>query len=182
MDTIDSNIQQNINSLIIGKLSNGVDRLSIEKIKNYIKSTYNIDVDDDMIANILNKNPKVSHIDGDEIVLGTKENDQEEEVNNETLDTAKEQADNNLSALGGFFESVADALTNIKHGMEYDSKKLQLDESNLYYHLHKGALKTKSVYVVNEIKPSSVLDESVVECFIKGSNLLIELPIKIFVK
>ena len=180
MSGLDNNIQQNINSLIIGKFSNGITKLSVKKIKEFIKKTYNIDMDDNAIEELLSNNSVVQGINGDEISLGeTNKEEQEAEVLDDVEDTAQDQAENNLN---DFFESIADALYKIHKDMEYESNKIQLDENDLYYHLHKGAVKNKSIYVVNKINPSSVLNESTVECFIKGSNISIELPIKNFVK
>lgn len=183
MAELDNNIKQNINSLIIGKLSNGVNQLSVKKIKEYVKKTYNIDLDDNALELLLSDNPSVQNIDGDVISIGENPEagieDSEEEVSDEVKDVAQDQAENNLN---DFFESVADALSNIHKDMEYDSRKFQLSENDLYYHLHNGASKNKSTYVVKRIVPSSVLNESVVECSIKGTNLLINIPVKYFVK
>ena len=178
MSDLDAQIQQNINSLIVGKFSTGASQLSISKLKNYIKRNYNIEVDDNTIADILTNNPNVQSIDGDVISLGTKEQQEQDNVEDNLLDKAKEQADNNLNQ----FESVADVLSKLEIGTEISARKIQLDENNLYYHLHTGAKKANANYIVKEIIPYKVLNESSVRCEVKGTALTLDLPVKCFLK
>lgn len=115
-----------------------------------------------------------------------------EKSNEETLsDNDLEKSDENseddslndiLSDLDSAkFESVADALSRLKTGAKINSSKINLSESNLFYHLHNGAKKAKKDYIISNIIPKKVLDESVVRCKIDKSFLFIELPIKCFV-
>lgn len=178
MEDLDLQISQNINSLIVGKLSTGVGKLSLSKLKDYIKKNYNIVVDDNTISDIISNNSSVMSINGDVIELGTAQQKDEDNVEDNLLDKAKEQADNNLNQ----FESVADALTKLKAGDEISAKLIKLDENNLYYHLHRGASKANANYVVKEVLPVKLLNESSVKCEIKGTNLTLNIPIKCFVK
>jgi len=173
-------IKSNLNSIIQIKFANDESELSVDKLKKLLTDVYNIDIDDNLLSDLLSDNPNVKDITGDKITLGTKENQEEENLDDEIHDTAVEQASDDLSD-GITFESVADALNGIKTGLSIDSSKINLSEDNLYYHLHKGALKEHKNYIVSDIIPKQKLEESVVKCKIDKSFLFIELPIECFV-
>ena len=178
MEDLDKQIKQNINSILLQYFSEGKSEISANKIINYIKNKYNFDIDIDYLTNMLSDNPNVDSINDDQIILGTPKQHEEDNLDDEIHDNAVDQAMDNLEQ----FESVADALDKIKLGTKFNSKKIKLEETDLYYHLHNGAVKTKSDYVITSILPNKNLNESLIRCKSDNSYLYVEIPIKYFVK
>lgn len=175
---IDKQIKSNINSIILQYYNENKSELSVNKIINYIKNTYNFEVDSEYISTILSDNPVVDSIADDKIILGTDKQHETDLENEELHDNAVDQASKDLTQ----FESVADALDKLKAGDEIYSNTIKLDESDLYYHLHKGAVKNKAKYIVSNIITNKDLNESLIRCKIDGSSLFVEIPVKSFVK
>ena len=178
MEDISNQIKANIDSILLQYYSEGISKVSADKIIKYIKNKYNFDVDMDYLTDMLSDNPNVDSINDDQIVLGTPKQEEEDEVDEELHDNAVEQAQDNLEQ----FESVADALDRIKLGTKFNAKRIRLEESDLCYHLHNGAVKAKSNYIITSILPKKNLNESLVRCKIDNSSLYIEIPVKYFVK
>ena len=178
MEDISNQIKANINSILLQYFSEGKAEISANKIIDYIKRKYNFDVDIDYLTDMLSDNPNVESINDDQIILGTPQQEEEESIDDELHDNAVEQAQDNLEQ----FESVADALDKIKLGTRFNSKKIRLEETDLCYHLHNGAMKAKSDYIITDILPNKNLNESLIRCKIDNSPLFIEIPVKYFVK
>ena len=179
-DSITTLIKNNLDSIIQHQFANEKFELSTKKLKKYLTDKYGIDVDDNLLSDLLTDNPNIESVVEDKIILGTPKEKEKEDLDDEIHDTAVEQASDDL-ADGITFESVADALNGIKTGLSIDSSKINLSEDNLYYHLHKGALREHKNYIVSDIIPKQKLEESVVKCKIDKSFLFIELPIECFV-
>lgn len=179
MEELNRQVSNNINANIKKRFAKGESKLSIKKFVDYIEDKFNIDADADMISKAIDdtKNSTVTDIDDKNINLGSKKAKDEESVNNDIHDNAVDQAVSNLKN-----ESVADAISTLKTGMIVDSTKIKLDENNLFYPLHQGAIKAKRNYIIGTIVPKQDLNESFVECKIEHTGLFIELPIKCFVK
>lgn len=178
MEDFEKPIKANIDSILLQYYSEGKSEVSTKKIIDYIKRKYNFDIDEDYLSNMLSDNPNVDSIVNDKIVLGTKEQKEEDSMDEELHDNAVDQATDDLKQ----FESVADALDKIETGYKFASNKVKLDESDFCYHLHNGAVKSKANYIVANVLPNKDLNESVVNCKIEGSSLFVEIPIKNFVK
>ena len=174
---LDAQIKSNIISIIMQYYNKDISELSSKKIIDYIKKNYNFEIDDEYLSTILSDCPVVDSIADDKIILGTKKQEETDLENEELHDTAVDQAEKDLTT----FESVADALDKIETGYTFDSNKIKLDESDLYYHLHKGAVKSKSKYVVSQILPDKDLNESLIRCKIDGTSLFVEIPVKHFI-
>jgi len=181
MENLQQLIKANINSLIQAKFAEGISELSTKKIIAYITKKYGIEADENLISELLTNNPNVESVVDDKITLGTPEQKDEENLDDEIHDTAVDQASKNLDD-GIAFESVTDALDKIKTGMVINPKTIKLDESDLYYHLHYGAKKSNKKYIVSNILPKKDLTESVVRCKINKSSLFVEIPITCFIK
>ena len=175
---LDKQIKSNINSIILQYYNENKSELSVNKLINYIKKSYNFEVDSEYISTLLSDNPVVDSIADDKIILGTPKQQETDLENKELHDNAIDQAQNDLQA----FESVADALDKIEIGYTFPSNKIKLDENDLFYHLHKGAVKTKSNYIVANVLPKKDLNESAVNCKIEGTSFFVEIPVKNFVK
>lgn len=175
---LDKQIKSNINSILLQYYNEGKSEVSVKKLIEYIKKSYNFEVDSEYISTLLSTNPVVDSIADDKIILGTPEQHQSEEENSELHDNAIDQAQKDLET----FESVADALDKIEVGYKFPSNKVKLDENDLFYHLHKGAVKTKSNYIVANVLPKKDLNESTVNCKIEGTSFFVEIPVKNFVK
>lgn len=178
MENLEKPIKANINSILLQYYSEGKSEISATKLINYIKKKYNFDIDEDYLSNILSDNPNVDSIVDDKIILGTKEEKEEQDMDAELHDNAVDQATDDLQQ----FESVADALDKIEAGYKFASNKIKLDENDLFYHLHRGAVKSKSNYIVAKVLPNKDLNESTINCKIEGTSLFVEIPVKNFVK
>lgn len=171
-------IESNINSIIMQCYSKGISEISTKKMINYVKNKYDFDIDENYLNEILSKNKNVNSVVEDKIILGTPEQAEEEDMDSELHDNAVDQATSDLQQM----ESVADALDKIETGYTFPSNKIKLDENDLYYHLHKGAVKNKKNYIVANVVPKKDLNESTVNCKIEGTSFFVEIPIKNFVK
>lgn len=178
MEDLSNQIKANINSILLQYFSEGKSKISANKIIEYIKKKYNFDVDIDYLTDMLSDNPNVDSINDDQIILGTPKQEDEDNVDEELHDNAVDQAMSDLTQ----FESVADALDKIKLGTKFNSKAIRLDETDLCYHLHNGAMKAKSNYIITGILPNKNLNESLIRCKIDNSSLYVEIPVKYFVK
>ncbi len=174
-------IKTNLDSIIQQRFAEGKTELSTKKIMSYLTKKYGIDVDEDLLNELLTDNPNVESVVEDKITLGTPEQKEEEGLDDEIHDTAVDQASSDLKD-DIAFESVTDALDKIRTGMVINPKTIRLDESNLYYHLHYGAKKSKKNYIVSNIIPKKDLTESLIRCKIDKSSLFVEIPVKCFVK
>lgn len=177
MNELNQKVKNNILANIRMKFATGKSKISNDKLIKYIEDKFNIDVDEDMLSDILSDDSIVNNIDDEMITLGTDEELDKQNIDDEIHDNAVEQSMDNLKQ-----ESVADAINHLKAGMNIDSTQIKLEESNLYYPLHMGALKAKRNYIIGSIIPKKDLNESLVECKIENTGLYIELPIKCFVK
>ena len=167
----------NIISILMQRYAEGISEISIDKFIEYVKQKYDYDVDSEYLMGVLSNAPIVREVVDNKIILGTKEQQEEENVDDELHDNAVEQAAKDLKN-----ESVADALNNIEPGLSFDANKVSLNEEDLCYHLHRGAVKAKSKYVVTEVVPSKNLNESFIRCKIEGTSLYVDVPVREFVK
>ena len=175
---LEKQIKSNINSIILQYYNENKSELSVGKLINYIKKAYNFEVDSEYISTLLSDNPVVDSIADDKIILGTAKQQETDLENEELHDNAIDQAQSDLQQ----FESVADALDKIEVGYKFASNKVKLDENDLFYHLHNGAVKSKSNYIVANVLPKKDLNESTVNCKIEGTSFFVEIPVKNFVK
>lgn len=180
---INTQILNNINSLIFQRYTVGVKELSTEKIINFIERRYRIRLDPETLNGLLSSNPHVDSVTDKKIILKAAESndsdsnfDEESQVDKEVHDMALDQIDDHIK------EESFDILSSVKKGDKIKSRLVQLDEDNYFYHLHKGAVKSNSTYIVEDIVPSIKLEESVVRCRIDLSNLTIDLPVACFKK
>lgn len=181
MEDLKALIKTNLDSIIQQRFAEGKSELSTKKIITYLSNKYGVDIDDNLLNELLTDNPNVESTDGDKITLGTSNQKEEENLDDDIHDTAVNQASKDLND-DITFESVSDALDKIKTGMVINSKLVKLDENDLYYHLHKGAMKNKKNYIVSNILPKKDLTESLIRCKIDKSFLFVEIPIKCFLK
>ena len=68
---LDKQIKSNINSIILQYYNENKSELSVNKLINYIKKSYNFEVDSEYISTLLSDNPVVDSIADDKIILGT---------------------------------------------------------------------------------------------------------------
>lgn len=175
MDTLNQQITNNINSIIYQKYSTGVTQLNIEKILAYIKNKFNIDADVNLLSDIVLNNKNVLSIDEKNIILGNKESQENMDVSDEIHDNAVQQASDNLRQ-----ESIVDIISKLNTGDFVDSYKIHLNESDIFYHLHKSAIKNEKKYIIGDIIPNKDLKKTVVECKIDGTGLFLNIPIVSF--
>lgn len=173
-------IQNNLNSIIQQRFAENKFELSAKKLKDILTQKYGIVIDNNILTDILSNNPHVKDITDDKITLGTETEEEIEDLDSDIHDTAVDQASKDLSD-DITFESVADALSNVKTGFRINSSKINLAESNLFYHLHNGAKKAKKDYIVSDIIPNKNLEESVVRCKLDKTCIFIDLPINCFI-
>lgn len=173
MDNIENRIVNNINSLIMVLVSKGIKKISLPKLVLFINREFNIQMDDNNLSDILSKNNSVASIDGDTIVFGSK--DEDEELDDDIHDTAVQQAGDNLT--NESLNMNLKMFENIHIGDMIMSKNVILNEDNKDYFLHMGAKKNNAVYIVSEIFPKMNINESYVRCKIKGESLFIDVPL-----
>lgn len=174
-------IKTNLESIIQQRFAEGKTELSTKKLISYLSNKYGIEVDDDLLNELLTDNPNVESVVEDKITLGTPEQKEEESLDDDIHDTAVDQASKDLDD-GLTFESVVDAIENIKTGMIINPRTIKLNESEDFYHLHNGARKAKVNYIVSNILPKKDLTESLIRCKIDKSSLFVEIPVKYFLK
>ena len=166
----------NINSLIMLFRSKGVKALSATKFLLFINKEYGLNLDQEGLEHLLDTNTSIASFDGDRIILGEPENDEDQEAVDNVHDMAVDAAADNMSEsvnLGKVFEKYE----NIKVGQEISSKQVTLKESDDGYFFNNGVKKANGTYIITEIKPSTTLEESKVRCKVKGESLFIDLPI-----
>jgi hypothetical protein len=174
---LDNIISTNINALINQHYSEGKTKASVSKIIDYIKNSFNIEIDNYKVEDILSSNNIVNSVIDDEIVLGAPKPEGEDNVNDEIHDNAVNQIDDHIK-----FESVADVIGYLKPGMMFKSSRVRLTENDDHYHLHISSVKNKCQYVVSEILPNTTLNESLVKCKIDGTAFFVNIPVKYFLK
>ena len=97
------------------------------------------------------------------------------------------QSDNRLSdILANLPESIDlkdnfKLFENIHIGDEYSAKNIKLNINDKDYFKHCGAKKIDATYIVTDICPNRLINESYVRCKIKGESLFIEIPINAIV-
>ena len=69
MENLDSNIQNNINSIIYQRFSNGVMELDTDKLIELIRKNFRLEVDYETLNSILTKNPHVDSISDKKVIL-----------------------------------------------------------------------------------------------------------------
>lgn len=176
--TLGQPIIASLNAILQQKYINGEKEVDVKMINKYIKNRFGMDVDADLLGSILEKTPVVSRIENDKIVLGTKEEKEEENIDTDIHDTAVDQASSDLKN-----ESVVDILSNKNLlGKRIKSRLIKLDESDTHYHLHRAAQMTNKTYIVCKIKPSRNINESFLSCKIDGSSLFVDIPVKKLLK
>lgn len=179
MENLDNEIQNNINSLIYQRYSNGIMELDTDKLIELIRRNFRLEVDYETLNSILSKNPHVDSISDKKIIL---KQDAGENVD-DTSEIDKAVHQNALDAIDDHIEAEAfDLMNSIHKGDTYNSRDIMLEETDDSYLLHQSARKNNQVYMVSEIKPSAKLSESVVNCKIGTSKITIDLPLKCFMK
>ena len=179
MENLDSNIQNNINSIIYQRYSNGIMELDTDKLIELIRKNFRLEVDYETLNSILTKNPHVDSISDKKIIL--KQDTGEDVDDTSEIDKAVHQ--NALDAIDDHMEAEAfDLMNSIHKGDTYNSRDIMLEETDDSYLLHQSSRKNNQVYMVSEIKPSAKLSESVVNCKIGTSKITIDLPLKCFKK
>ena len=177
MENLDNEIQNNINSLIYQRYSNGIMELDTDKLIELIRRNFRLEVDYETLNSILSKNPHVDSISDKKIIL--KQDTGENVDDTSEIDKAVHQ--NALDAIDDHIEAEAfDLMNSIHKGDTYNSRDIILEETDDSYLLHQSARKNNQVYMVSEIKPSAKLSESVVNCKIGTSKITIDLPLKCF--
>lgn len=179
MENLDNEIQNNINSLIYQRFSNGIMELDTDKLIDLIRRNYRLEVDYETLNSILSKNPHVDSISDKKIIL--KQETGENVDDTSEIDKAVHQ--NALDAIDDHMEAEAfDLMNSIHKGDTYNSRDIMLEETDNSYLLHQSARKNNQVYMVSDIKPSTKLSESLVTCRIGTSRITIDLPLKCFKK
>lgn len=172
-NNIKNEISNNIISIIVQRYSENQDKIDINKLIHQIKKSYDIDVDENLISDILSDHPNVQSIENGTIVLGTAKQKDEENVEKDIHDTAVDQIDDHMK-----FESVADVLTKYKAGDIIKSSKVKLNETDEHYHLYYGSKKANKNFIVCEVMPKRRVNESYIRCKIEGTALYIHIPIR----
>ena len=173
-------ILDNINSLIMAARSQGKQKLSVTKLLLFINEHYGLNLEQQGLEDLLGDNASIIEFNGDEIVIGEPENDDEEEASEDVHDMAVDQAADNMSMESVEFGSVLKLFEHDWTGTEISAKNVVLDESNEYYFLNNGAKKANSTYIITDIVPSKTLNESKFKCKIKGESFTLEIPVTAF--
>lgn len=178
---IDKTITDSINAYIMQRYANNDGRIAISDIIKRVKKSFDVDITDETISDIVSNNKCVASLDTGYIVLGTPNtvnNEQDkEDVNAQVHDVALDQiADHTAN------ESVIDILTKCKVGDTIKSSRVKLNESDEHYHLYYGSKKANKNYIICEIMPKKNINESYFRCKIEGTALYIDIPVKSFLK
>lgn len=176
-DSIQKTVSDNIKAIILQRYAENDDKLPIEKFIKQIKDAFDIDISEESLSDELSDSPFVQSIENGQIILGTPKEQDEENVEEDIHDTAVDQIDDHMK-----FESVADALTAYKVGDIIKSSKIKLNESDEHYHLYYGSKKANRNYIVCEIMPKKIINESYFRCKIEGTALYINIPINSLLK
>lgn len=101
MDNLQTDIIDNVNSIIYQRYSEGIKALSSKKIIDYIKKKYSISLDDNSLGDLLKDNPHVSDIANGKINMTSDIKNDTQKVNNDIHDTAVDQAGSDMFGDGG---------------------------------------------------------------------------------
>lgn len=172
-NNINQTISDNVNAIITQRYAENQGKLDINKLIKQIRKSFNIDIDESLLSEILTNNPNVQSIENGQITLGTPKQQDEENVEEDIHDTAVDQIDDHMK-----FESVIDILTKCKVGDTIKSSKVKLNESDEHYHLYYGSKKANKNYIICEIMPKKNINESYFRCKIEGTALYIDIPVR----
>lgn len=181
MNELENRVTSNINSIIMMLVSKGVKKISLPKLVLFINREFNIQMDDNNLSDILTKNSSVASIDGNVINFGAKESE-DDAVDNDIHDMAVDQAGDNLTSESVDLSDNLKLFENVHIGDEYLAKSIKLNIDDKDYFKHCGAKKIDATYIVTDICPQRLINESFVRCKIKGESLFIEIPIKAIAK
>ena len=117
-------ILDNINSLIMAARSQGKQKLSVTKLLLFINEHYGLNLDQQGLEDLLGDNASVIEFNGDEIVIGEPENDDEEEASEDVHDMAVDQAADNMSMESVEFGSVLKLFEHDWTGTEISAKNV----------------------------------------------------------
>ena len=174
----ENRIISNINSLVMMLRSKGAKTLSATKFLLFINDKYGLALDQEGLESLLNDNDSVLSFDGDKIIIGEPDKDDEaEEVEDNVHDMAVDAAADNMSMESVDMKDVLAIFETLKVGQEIDSKNIILKETDDNYFFNNGVKKAKGSYIITELKPATTLEESKVVCKVKDEVLFTEIPV-----
>lgn len=180
MNDLESRVTSNINSIIMMLVSKGVKKISLPRLALFINREFNIQIDDNNLSDILSKNSSVASIEGNIINFGAKQNE-DDMADDDIHNMAVDQASENLTSESIDLKDNFKLFENIHIGDEYSAKNIKLNINDKDYFKHCGAKKIDATYIVTDICPNRLINESYVRCKIKGESLFIEIPINAIV-
>jgi hypothetical protein len=176
MDNIEGRIVNNIQSLLMILTSKGVKSVSLAKLVLFINREFGVQMDEANLAEILSDNGSVASLDGDTITLGKQE--EASAVEDDIKANAEDQAYDNLTSEAKEFGKVAKIFEGLKVGDELSAKKILLKESDKDYFKHMGAKKADSTYIITKLCPHKTVEESYIQCKVKGEPFFVDIPAK----
>lgn len=169
-----NNTEEEIKLLITGLIealhAKGVKDVSATKILLLINDKFRIELEQDALEKILSDCAAITEINGDQIILGNKETEDEQENEAEIEDTAQQQAFDNLTS-----ESVDYNIKKPLLGKTFKITK-SLNESIDNYHLLKSIKDNNSELIISDVLLEN--KNIVLKCKISGTSFYVNIDKK----